>query len=296
MERIFIDIGTSTVKVYKLEDKALNLIRTESIFFNKNFSEKTGISEFNKNKLYKIIYHFRDKYPPDKIQIYATHLFRSLSDEAKNSLVTEFELKTNIQVNILTQQEENYYLHKALIGKYHGNLPVLIINIGGGSTELVVVKNNSPIEKHNIEIGVGTILEIFPEINKEVSDVSIMKVKNHIKKFLTDLEYKTKVCIYTGGELQYMRRLNYPVEHNKVFLDPQHPYMITFNKYSNYNKNIYHKITMKELKSSMPDNPDWMTGSRACSVIAEAICEKHDIKIIIPSDSNLIDGIVRDEY
>lgn len=41
----------------------------------------------------------------------------------------------------------------------------------------------------------------------------------------------------------------------------------------------------------MPDSPKWMHGARACSALAEAICKKYGIDYIIPSDSNLIDGI-----
>jgi hypothetical protein len=37
-----------------------------------------------------------------------------------------------------------------------------------------------------------------------------------------------------------------------------------------------------------------MYGARACSAIAQAICEKYNIITIIPSDSNIINGVVRE--
>jgi hypothetical protein len=46
----------------------------------------------------------------------------------------------------------------------------------------------------------------------------------------------------------------------------------------------------------MPENPKWMHGARPCSAIAQAICEKYNIEKIIPSDSNIIHGIVRQEF
>ena len=41
----------------------------------------------------------------------------------------------------------------------------------------------------------------------------------------------------------------------------------------------------------MPNNPEWMTGARACSALAQAICQCFNIQYIVPSDSNLIDGV-----
>lgn len=46
----------------------------------------------------------------------------------------------------------------------------------------------------------------------------------------------------------------------------------------------------------MLENPTWMHGARACSAIAQAISEKYGIENIVPSNSNLINGVVRREF
>jgi len=55
-------------------------------------------------------------------------------------------------------------------------------------------------------------------------------------------------------------------------------------------------ISVKELEKLMPENPTRMNGARACSAFAQSICEKYGIKIIIPSNSNLIDGVIRKDF
>lgn len=72
--------------------------------------------------------------------------------------------------------------------------------------------------------------------------------------------------------------------------------MITIDDYKIKNKEIFEKITLKELEDLMPDNPKWMHGARAFSAISQAICEKYGILKIIPSDSNLINGVIRQEF
>lgn len=46
----------------------------------------------------------------------------------------------------------------------------------------------------------------------------------------------------------------------------------------------------------MPENPTWMHGARACSALAQAICEKYGVETIVPSNSNLINGVARQEF
>jgi hypothetical protein len=43
----------------------------------------------------------------------------------------------------------------------------------------------------------------------------------------------------------------------------------------------------------MPENPTWMHGARGCSALAQAIFEHYKIDQIVPSNSNLIDGVAR---
>ncbi len=50
------------------------------------------------------------------------------------------------------------------------------------------------------------------------------------------------------------------------------------------------------MESLLPENPNWMHGARGCSAIAQAICEKYKLETLIPSDSNLINGVSRKEF
>jgi len=50
----------------------------------------------------------------------------------------------------------------ALVGKCNLNEPVLLINIGGGSTELVIMYGKEAIGRLNLDFGVGKILFDFP--------------------------------------------------------------------------------------------------------------------------------------
>jgi exopolyphosphatase/pppGpp-phosphohydrolase len=71
----------------------------------------------------------------------------------------------------------------ALVGKCNLNEPLLLINIGGGSTELVVMYGKEAIERVNLDFGVGKILTDFPQINEEFSKSKIRGCCRPYKEF-----------------------------------------------------------------------------------------------------------------
>jgi hypothetical protein len=93
-----------------------------------------------------------------------------------------------------------------------------------------------------------------------------------------------------------MQLVGYPLNENTLFQDEEHPFVINLDDFKNKNEEVFSNITLKTLESFMPDDPRWMHGARACSAIAQAIFEKYNIKTIIPSNSNLIDGVARKEF
>ena len=93
-----------------------------------------------------------------------------------------------------------------------------------------------------------------------------------------------------------MQIAGYKLTKNKVFKDTDHPSVITMKDFAKRNKEVFEKVLLEKLESCMPDNPKWMHGARACSALAQAICEKYGVETIVPSNSNLINGASRQEF
>lgn len=296
MTKVLIDIGSSTIKAYRQTSETLMPLVQRSLNFKDGFDPEGGITGSAKKGLFEFIESVQEQNEDSTIKIYATGIFRKLAPAAKISFGDEFFMRTGLFFNIISQDLENFYLEMALIGKCSLNEPILLINIGGASTELVVIYEKEAIERKNIDLGVGTINSKFSNINEPMSGVALKTVVDFIKGILPSLLNKTKIAFYTGGELTYMRLANYPLENNKIFKDADHPSMISVMAFFKKNEEIYEKVRLGELEALFPENPKWTHGARGCSAIAQAICEKYDIKIIVPSDSNLINGITRQEF
>lgn len=291
MLKYLIDIGSSTIKVYTKQEYKVSLVKTKSFSFKDGFSPSSGLSDSNKELLYRFFEELVECYSLNRCntKIYATGIFRDIQN--KQSFIEEFYTRTRFFFNIIAHDLEAFYLEKACIGACSYNGPILIINIGGKTTELLFYNNGSIVGRELLSIGVGTILNAFPLINSDHSSVSLEEIVAFVVTQLpkNDLPYTT--AVYTGGELTYMRTVGYPLTKNTTFEDSNHPMMIMANDYYDHNQQIFSRICLSELRQLMPGNPSWMDGARGCSAIAQAICIHYGVRIIIPSDSNMVDGI-----
>ena len=67
------------------------------------------------------------------------------------------------------------------------------------------------------------------------------------------------------------------------------------NDLSKKNKELLYHTKLEELHKLLPENPKWMDGAKAGILLGQAIFKKANIKYIIPSDLNLIHGVIKEE-
>ena len=296
MNTILVDVGSSTIKVYKNTKQDVEILFQKSIPFKDGFDPEGGISSVAKKELFEIIDSVKDKNKNSKIKIFATGIFRKLVKSTKVTFIDEFFGRTGLYFNIIDQDIENFYLEMALVGKCPLNEPVLLVNIGGGSMELVVMYGREAIEMKNVDLGVGTVNTQFSKINEPIAGISLNEIIDYVSNRLPSLDNKVRYAFYTGGELNYMQITGYVLETNKLFSDDDHPSVISVDNFSKRNNDIFEKLTLSELESLMSENPKWMHGARGCSAIAQAVFQKYLIQSVIPSNSNLINGVARQEF
>lgn len=297
MNLLLIDIWSTTVKIYEYNHRDwLKHIQNQSIWFKNSVNSTWYINEEQLNQFIDIIRSLQELYPKHLIKTYATDFFRKLSREAKLQIIDSIYSRTKVYFNIISQDLESFYIQKALIGKYHWSENCLIINIWWWSTELVIMHQNKAIERHNVDFGIMNILNSHGEINKNFSEINIDFLINEITKKLPNIKNDCSVAFYTWWELEYMKRTWYRLTDNTIFQDEDHPSQISVFDFKSQNDRIFFKISMEELRNFMPENPNRMNWARACSAIAQAILWKYNIDTIIPSNSNLINGTIRQEF
>ena len=296
----YIDLGSSTIKVYGYDYKELRLLEEHSIYFKNNFDSEKGISKENKDEMYSYFENLKEKYDLqyEKTFIYVTGIFRELNIDRKIELVKDFNNKFDLHFNIISHGIENYYLGKATDNSYN-NKKIMIINMGGKTTELVVFDKGKIIETINLKVGVAALLNNFKTVNdKYAYDGIVEDMNNFIKEKLKNVSFPENIeaAIFTGGEERFEKLTNFNLVPNTLFEDGIHKYMLSYDDYLKGTKKVFYEITLDELYKLMPGNPKWMDGARAGAIIPLAIFDLANIKTIIPSDLNLINGVIKDKF
>lgn len=296
MKEYYIDLGSSTIKVYEYNE-SLTLIEEKSIYFKNNFDANTGISQENLDELVNYFKNIKEKYTLlfENTHIYVTGIFRELSLAKKREYIKLFNDELDLNFYIISHGIENYYLQKAMQNDYN-NKKVLIINMGGKTTELVTYKNNEIIATHNLKVGVADILNNFEDINKDKCPVNIADIEKLILDKLGNLTLDNDydAAIFTGGEERFEKLTNFNLAENTLFDDGIHKYMLTLDDYIEGTEKVFYDITLEELYKLMPGNPKWMDGARAGAIIPLVLFKLTNSKYIIPSDLNLINGVIND--
>ena len=296
MKNYYIDLGSSTIKVYCYEDK-LQLLDEHSIYFKNGFDAEKGISKSNLDELCNYFSELQSQYHMKYYNtfIYVTGIFRNLTIDRKQDLVKLFNDKFDLHFNIISHGIENYYLGKAMENDYNDK-KVLIINMGGKTTELVTYVGTKITDTKNLTIGVADLLNNFSKVNDKYSGNTVKEMEDFCLERLKDIKLdKDYGCaIFTGGEERFELLTGFNLVDNTLFNDGIHKYMLSLDDYIKGTEKVFDNISMEELYHLMPSNPKWMDGARSGAIIPLALFHMADIKWIVPSDLNLINGVIND--
>lgn len=296
MKNYYIDLGSSTIKVYGYEE-SLKLVEEHSIYFKNDFDREKGISKENLEELCKYFEEIKEKYnlKYDNTNIFVTGIFRELVFERKQELVKLFNDKFDLHFNIISHGIENYYLAKAMENDY-GDKKVLIINMGGKTTELVTFVGKKITDTKNLKLGVADLLNNFSKVNEVYSGNTIEEMENFVKTKLDGitLDKDYDCAIFTGGEERFELLTGFHLVENTLFQDGIHHYMLSLEDYVKGTEKVFYEMTMEELYNLMPANPKWMDGARSGAIIPLVLFRIANVDWVIPSDLNLINGVIND--
>lgn len=292
---IYIDIGSRTSKAFIVSHGKLEHLDSITIYFAEDYTQKLGITHIKKKLLFNFVIDIQKKNPKSLIKVFSTAFFRKLSQTQQKAFINEFLLATGLHLQIISQDLESSYLTKALLHKYFNHETVLVINIGGSSTELVVLEEKKVREHININFGIHDINNHFPGINNTFSSHALVSVTAFVKNRLPVIRKSIPYAFNTGSELLYAKLLRYPLVRNTIFQDDDHAFMMKVKNYASKNKEVFESISLHELELLMPENPQRMHGARASSAMAQAIFEQYNVQFIIPSDVDIAHGIFQDD-
>ena len=142
---------------------------------------------------------------PSKVQAFGTSAIRDASNGRDFSRVVQKDFKIRLQVIDGDREAE---LISIGVRKAVPNLVpcYLIMDIGGGSTEFIVIQNNKPVWKHSYKLGSSFLLEHFKPADPMVKG-DLRRLENHFAKSLVELfaaiqRYRPTLLVGSAGSFE----------------------------------------------------------------------------------------------
>ena len=283
-----IEIGSNNTKIHIYKEEKLIYEKTITIEFKKNYQIKKQINEEDLNKLYEVIKNALTY--TNNVNIYGCSIFRNISNEELDEINKKIYEKFKLEIQVVSQEDEANYTALGCYKNIEYNENICIFIGGGGSTELIFVKNKEVIAKKYYDFGVVDITNKFESLKNDIPTCSFSEVYDYVVDIIGKIDIKADILILAGGDhLYWYNNARYNLMENTLYKNEKQKYMLTIEMSDNYDKNAL--VTSLDRIRANSDNPKWFDGSRAMKVLTNLISHKIESKYIVPTKINMEDGL-----
>lgn len=283
-----IEIGSNNTKIHIYENDKAIYDKTTTIEFKKNYKINGSVIDADLEKLYKEISKALEY--TENVYIYGCSIFRNISATELKQINDTLKNKFNLKIEVVSQEDEANLTAKGCYQNidYDGSLCVFIG--GGGSIELIFVKNKEIFGHKFYNFGVVDIIDKYPELKEDIPKVTFDEVTEYVNSLIGNLEYKADIIILSGGDhLYWFNNALYKMEDNTLYASDNQRYMIKTEKIDMYDRDMM-RSSLNAIRDRS-DNPSWFDGSRAMRIVANLITHKIGADIVIPTNINMEDGL-----
>ncbi len=296
-----IDIGTNTFNFLVVEQKQAGDFM---IIKKKKFSVKLGEKSLYKNvighdAMMRAVESIRKikviglKYDVSEIKAFATSAVRSASN--KDDFLSFVKAKTDLSINVISGDEEAELIFLGVQKAISGidDSPYLIMDIGGGSTEFIIARNNEILWKHSFQLGVTRLIQYFNPADPIIKD-DVVKIEDYLKTRLSPLtqeiqKYNITTLIGSSGSFDTIVSLIINQLHDPIEWRPSTSYALALEDYI-----LIHRMlvlsTIEERKHMRGMDPMRIEMMVLASIFIKFVIKKYNIEQLIQSAYALKEG------
>ena len=281
-----IEIGSSNTKTHIYENEEIIYESNTTIEFKKNYDRE--IVRTDLDKLGEVIEKAMSY--TMNLHVYGCSIFRSITNNELEKINANLYDNYGLKIEVVSQADEALYTASGCYKKtdYDGNMCIFIG--GGGSIELIFVKNKEVIYQKYYDFGVSDITNKFPSLKNDVPDVSFDEAYDHVEDLLGRIEAEADVLILAGGDhLYWYQNARFDLLDNEIYSAKNQMFMLTRDISDKYDREAFTK-SLDEIRQNS-DNPKWFDGARAMKVITNCISHKINAQYLVPTKINMEEGL-----
>jgi exopolyphosphatase / guanosine-5'-triphosphate,3'-diphosphate pyrophosphatase len=297
-----IDIGTNTVRLLILETtpdgNLRELCQVSAITrLGKGMDTEKKILEDRMDETIFVLTNFRDecrKFEPLTIRVVATSAVREACNQ--DYFVSQVKKESGLEIEVISWEEEAELMLKGVLWKLPNiEKDILIFDIGGGSTEYILVRGRQIVSAVGTQLGTVRLTDQF--ISHHPINVNEYKVlETYLRKELKLvkdqlLDFSPEVLVGTAGTVTTLAAIDgnvYPYDPEKV-----HGRSLTFKRVEELledlkKKSLDERVAMNTIEKG---REDLIIVGGALVLEAMRIFECHLLRV---SEHGLREGVVLD--
>ncbi len=297
-----LDIGTNSFhliiarvnddKSFKVIERKREVLRIAS----KSADGRKIISGDELKKAVEVLKEFKktaDAYDAE-IKTVATSSVREA--ENRDEFISVVYKKTGIRIEVIDGSEEAKLIFLGASGALDlKGQDVFCFDIGGGSTELILRKNNKFVFAESLPLGAVRLSNMFlPGYildDKRIKDCEEYILKTFSSNPKLALYEKVKINVGTSGTVQSAVLLSHSVISN-LSPDKMNGYKLTYDELLHVVKEVMQKKTVEERKTIKGMEAKRADIIPAGFLILKAVFEQFDLDTLVFSDYALREGLI----
>lgn len=284
-----IEIGSTNTKTNIYELDKLVEYKNSTIEFKNNFYKNNKIDENDLNRLYKVIEEA--KKVTNNVNLYGCSIFRNISKEELKEINKKIYEKYSIEIEVLASKDEAKLTALGCYANIEYDKTMCVFVGGGGSIELLFIKNKKIIKEMYFDFEVVDITRKFTSLKNDIPDNTFYEVNNYISNLIGNIDINCELLILAGGDhIYWYNNAKYDLLKNDLYFSENQKFMLTNEMNDKYDKDAL--LTSLDDIRKNSDNPLWFDCSRAMKVITNVISHKVEAKYIIPTKINMELGLL----
>jgi exopolyphosphatase/guanosine-5'-triphosphate,3'-diphosphate pyrophosphatase len=285
-----IDIGTQSLKhyIFEVEGNDKKLLHYKR-YSEANLGESLTISKESIERnlgILKECLSLNASKKVTKLQVLGTEILRKATNAP--DFRTAVKEISGHEVEIISQDLEAQYLYEGFISIIPDDFQFAAMNIGGGSTEVVVGNKKGLTDSKKLPFGVKFIKKTF----SKDGNMDWNGIDEYLDKEIALDSTDSTNAVFVTGVLDFITAigptLGFAFEKNNI---PNHPIKFTFDTYVSFLETL-RRTPVEDLKKLYPKDPGYADNFAIGQSVYVGIVRKFKARIIIPSNNDLTDGVI----
>ncbi len=313
-----IDLGTNSFHLlivelrdvdansYSLENginRSFNILYRQREIVRINIGKKINpkfLPEEGIQRALKVLAEFKEKINEFDAEIFAIATSAIREAENRDEFLKLVNDELGIEINVVSGYEEARLIYLGVLqGLNVYNKQILLIDIGGGSTELLIGKRGKVLFVSSLKIGAVRLAQRFFSQSEKFSEDQKKECENFIEQIVVPNIKPIKKIGYdqvigTSGEIQAIARMIFNEVYDSYNYKPIDNVEFTYKQFEKVSKKIFNAKSLSELKALPALDEKRSEIILPGTLILKVLLEKLNIGRITVSASALREGIIID--